>query len=115
LFNKEVKAAPSAYSSEYFPGGPRQKNLSTEAIDEVVDYLKDFDIVGQTSDLDSFISLSEKATGWSELIPYGLGQGKALENNKSVPKFNITVEMQSFMAPYLQSDLSLWKRVFGEA
>jgi hypothetical protein len=115
LFNKDLKVVPSAYSSEYFKGGPRQDILSTEAIDEVVDYLKEFDIVGQTNELDSFIALSEKATGWSELIHSGFDKGKALKSNKSVQKFNITAEMESFMAHYLQSDLIVWKRVFGEA
>ena len=116
LFNKDIVFNPSAYSSEYFQGGSRQVNVSTEAIDEVVDYLKEFDIVGHTNELDSFITLSEKATGWSELKHMEDIKGKTLKDNKSdPPKFNITAEMQSFMAPYLQSDLSLWKRVFVEA
>jgi hypothetical protein len=116
LFNKDVEHVPSAYTSEYFKGGPKQDKLSIEAIDEVVDYLKEFDIIGQTtSELDSFIALSEKATGWSELIHSGVDKGKALKTNDSVPKFNITAEMESFMAHYLQSDLMVWKRVFGEA
>ena len=115
LFNKVIIFNPSACSSEYFQGGPRQVNVSTEAIDEVVDYLKEFDIVGQTNELDSFITLSEKATGWSELIHRGFDKGKALKANKSVPTFNITTEMKDFMAPSLQSDLCVWKRVFGEA
>jgi hypothetical protein len=117
LFNKDMVFEPSAYSSEYFQGGPKQDEVTTGAIDEVVDYLKEFDIVGQTTELDSFIATSEKATGWSELNHKGQAdKGKALKDNKSdPPKFNITAEMQSFMAPYLQSDLSLWKRVFAEA
>jgi hypothetical protein len=116
LFNKDMVHEPSAYSSEYFPGGPKQDEVTTGAIDEVVDYLKEFDIVGQTTKLDSFIALSEKVTGWSELKHMEDIKGKTLKDNKSdPPKFNITAEMQTFMAPYLQSDLSLWKRVIGEA
>jgi hypothetical protein len=116
LFNKDIVFEPSAYSSEYFQGGPKQDEVTTGAIDELVDYLKEFDIVGQTTELDSFIATSEKATGWSELNHMWDFNGKTLKTNKSdPPKFKITAEMQSFMAPYLQSDLSLWKRVFGEA
>jgi hypothetical protein len=71
LFNKDVKKEPSEYFSEYFKGGPKQHSeseLSTEALDEVTDYLTEFDIVGQTTELDNFITTSERMTGWNELI-----------------------------------------------
>ena len=117
LFNRAIRL--TQFLEPNYLGGPRDpKHLTTTNVvldntelTELTGYLQDnFQLVGQTHELDDFIAKSEFLTGFYKLSKR---QGKALTKNPSDPRYNFTADMKAFLEPHLTADKILMERLFG--
>lgn len=100
------------------PGAMPNKTVSTNMMNELLGYLNEFDIVGKTEELDSFVSESERLTNWSRFTSssssslHDEGTSKAPRANPSYAKYEFTSEMEDLMRKSFESDQILWNRMF---
>lgn len=86
------------------------QDRSQEELNEVVGYLNEFDFVGKTSEIGSFISYSMKETEWL-LEGDSMASPHALSSEKP---YQITDEMLQLITEHSKSDLLLWDLLFGQ-
>lgn len=94
-------------------------------IEELIQYLGEFDLIGRTADLDSFLWQSESLTGWENMqelqvkrqvaklkVLPGKKKRRAPHLNKSRLQYNITDDMKQLMIASLETDQILWDAIF---
>lgn len=108
LFNRGANKIPWLE-----PHHLEENHWSNRTVMELAGYLtQNFQIIGDTSKLDDFISQSELLSGFSKFSSKNT-KGKALSKNKgSSAPYNFTTKMKAFLEPYLVFDRILMERLF---
>lgn len=92
--------------------------LTDEEIEEIIGYLQhDFDIVGQTHNMTSFIQESMELTGWDKYLKATKAHTKTNTSNNfhfnKSQKRNFSTSLRAPMEESVLQDLVLWDRIFG--
>jgi hypothetical protein len=90
------------------------QNLTDTEIEEVLGYLREFDVLAKTEELDDFVAWSMAVTGWKHTDDDDESTTKVPRANQSHQKYNITDSTMRHIADHVATDLILYERVFGE-
>lgn len=95
------------------PGFNNTGHALTEGeVNEVIGYLREFDIVKKTEELDEFIAESEMMLWHNSTMNDRRQTKRAPKKNKSVASVQWTEQMTEMMRPSLREDQIVWDTIF---